>query len=70
MWGLPLTSVERLTAEVKSLVVMDPIQPKHSSGSQIRWAEKWMGETASADAAPGFVTAFVVPPSGSPPVGV
>ena len=56
-------------AEVKSFVVMDPIQPKPSLWLQIRWAEKWMGETGSADAEPGFVTAFVVPPSGSPRVG-
>lgn len=67
--GPPLMLVERLMAEVKSLVVKNSIQPKLSLGLQVRWAERWTGETVPADAAPGFVTALVVHPSGSSPVG-
>ena len=77
-WSLPRMLVARLMVEAKSLVVMDwmqpivvmdSIQPKLSLGLQVRFAERWPGETVPADAEPGYVTAPVVHLSGSPPVG-
>lgn len=62
-------SVGKSMVEVKSLVVTESVQLKLSSGQQIQQAEKWMGETVSADAAAEFVTGWVVPSSGGLSVG-